>query len=138
MRQKSRCLITFFVTKQRIELNPGHIGFCNIGKMAARTFSHRLFRGGRVIRQWMMPESVVTPAVGLGIPLTVFHRKVDAVELAIEIPASRWFRTRAVWKSRIKDPSQFFYNDRSFGKGTCLQICVDVFLFYVYVMIFGE
>src|SRR5258705_7241974 len=86
----------------------------------------------------MMPESVVTPAVGLGILLTVFYRKVDAVELTIEIPASRWFLARAVWKSRIEDASQFFYYDRSLWKVACLQIRINVFLLDVDVMIFGE
>src|SRR5919197_1156642 len=86
----------------------------------------------------MMPEIEKPPAVGLGKALTVFHCDVHAVVLTVEIPVPRWFRPRPVWKSRIKDPSQFFYDDRSFWKLAGLQIRIDVSLFYVHVMIFGE
>src|SRR5580704_10782814 len=106
--------------------------------MAARTFGHRFFRGARSIRQWMMTESEKSPAVGLSKALAVFHRHVDAVVLAVEISTSGWFLTRAVWKSRIKNPGQFFYDDCSFWKLACLQIGIDVFLLDVNVMIFGE
>src|SRR5258706_9526870 len=86
----------------------------------------------------MMTESKETPSVGLGKLLTVFHGRVDAVVLAVEKPASRWFRTRAVRKSRIKNSSQFFYNDRSFGKGARLEIRVYASSLYIHMMIFGE
>src|SRR5580700_5164546 len=86
----------------------------------------------------MMAEGEEAPAIGIGKALTVFHRHVDAVVCAVEIPASGWFLTRAVWKSRVKNPGQFFYDDRSFRKLACLQISINVFLLDVYVMIFGE
>src|SRR5258708_39937862 len=60
--------------KDRIELNPCHVGACDIGEMAASTFGHRLFRGGLIVGQWVMPESEEPPAVGLSKTLTVFHR----------------------------------------------------------------
>ncbi len=61
-------------TKDWIELNPGHIGFGDIGEMAASTFGHRLFRGGLIVGQWVMSEREEAPAVGLGKTLAVFHR----------------------------------------------------------------
>ncbi len=62
------------VANHWIELNPGHVGFGDIGEMASRTFGHRRFRGSRRIWQWMMPEGEEAPAVGLGKTLAVFHR----------------------------------------------------------------
>src|SRR6201998_4182930 len=106
--------------------------------MAASTFGNRLFRGGLVGGQRVMPKSEEAPAVCFGKPLTVFDGQVDTVVLAIEIPPSGWFGARAVWKGRIKNSSQFFYNDCSFGKGACPQKRIDIFLFDVYMMIFGE
>src|SRR4029077_17359827 len=86
----------------------------------------------------MMPESEEAPVVGLSKLLTVFHRYVDTVVLAVKISTSGRFFPRAVRKLRIKNPRQLFYEDRSFGKGARLQIGIDVFLFDVHVMIFGE
>ncbi len=60
--------------KDWIELDPRHIGFGDIGDMASSTFGHRLFRGGLIVGQWVMPESEEPPAVGLSKTLTVFHR----------------------------------------------------------------
>src|ERR1700751_1344806 len=94
-------LLWVFVTKYRIELNPCYVGVCDIGEMASRTFGHRLFRGGLIVGQWVMPEGEEAPAVGLSKTLAVFHRFVDAVELAVEISPSGWFGARAVWKSRF-------------------------------------
>src|SRR5712664_878447 len=86
----------------------------------------------------MMPKSEEAPVVSLCKTLTVFYRHVDAVVRAIEVPASRRFLTRAVWERRVKNPGQFFYNDRSFWKLACLQIGINVFLLDVHVMVFGE
>jgi len=86
----------------------------------------------------MMPKSKEAPAVGLCKALTVFYCQVDAVVLAIEIPTSGWFLTRAVWESRVKNPGQFFYDDSSFWKLARLQIRINVFLLNIDVMIFGE
>src|SRR5215813_1173345 len=86
----------------------------------------------------MMPESEETPAVRLSKPLAVLHGKVNTVVLTVEISASRWFCTRAVWKSWLKNASEFFDNHRSFGKLTCLEICFNILLLNVDVMIFGK
>jgi hypothetical protein len=85
-----------------------------------------------------MPKSEETPPIRVSKLLTVFHRYVDAVVRAVKISTSGRFRTRAVGKLRIKNQRQLFYENRSFGKLACLQIGIDVFLFYVYVMVFGE
>src|SRR6266404_8160012 len=84
--------------------------------MASRTFAHRLFRGCLVIRQWMMPESEETPLVGLSKPLTVFHCYIDSVVLAIEKPASGWFRARPVWKCRFRTRVNSFTKTVPSGK----------------------
>src|SRR5258708_36975953 len=60
--------------KHWIELDPRHIGFGDIGDMASRTFGHRLFRGGLIVGQRVMPESEEAPAVGLSKTLAVFQR----------------------------------------------------------------
>src|SRR5258708_6484247 len=86
----------------------------------------------------MMPEREITPTVAIGEPLTVFYRDVDAVVRTGEVPASRLFLTRAVRERRFKDPSKLFYDDRSLGEGARFRVRIDVWLFYIYVMIFGE
>src|SRR5262249_26232922 len=91
-----RNLISLFVTKLRVELNPGHVGLCDARDMASRTYVRRLFRGGLVVGQWVMPEGEEPPAVSRSKPLTVFHRHVNAVVLTVEIPAPRWFGPRSV------------------------------------------
>src|SRR5215468_510311 len=86
----------------------------------------------------MMPEGEEAPVICLGEPLAVFHSNVNSVVLAVEISASGWFATRTVRKLRIKNASQFLYDDRAFGKFTCLQICINVLLLNIDVMIFGK
>src|SRR6266851_4096448 len=86
----------------------------------------------------MMTESKEAPSVGLGKFLIVFHGSVDAVVLAVEKPASRWFRTRAVRKSRTQKPGQFLNNEGSFWKGARLQVRIHVSSLYVDVVIFGK
>src|SRR5215469_4690060 len=103
--------------------------------MASCTFRRRLFCCRLVIRQGMMAEREETPAIGLGKALTVFYGQVDAVVRAVEESAPGWFLAGAVWESRIKDPREFFYDDRSFRKLTCLQIHINVFLLDVDVMV---
>src|ERR1051326_4425865 len=115
-------LISFFVTKQGIELNVRHVGLRHVGDMTSRTFADGPFLRSLVIRHRMMAECVVTPPVGVGILLTVFYRDVDTVVLAVEVSTSGRFGARAVWKLRIEDPSQFFYYDRSVWKVARLQI----------------
>src|SRR6266852_27647 len=86
----------------------------------------------------MMPEVEEAPAVGVRKSLAVLDGYVEAVELAVEIPPAGRFRPRAVRKRWIKNACQFFDDDGSFGKRTRLQIRIKVFLFNVYVMIFGK
>src|SRR4029450_12145760 len=85
-----------------------------------------------------MPKRKKAPVVGFGEALTVFDRYIDPVETAGEIPTPGGFCARAVWKSGVKNPVEFFYNDRSLWKVACFQIGINVFLLYVHVMVFGE
>ena len=85
-----------------------------------------------------MPESEESPAIRLSEPLAIFHRKVNPVVFAVEKASTGWFFPRAVRKSGVKNPSQFFYDDRSFGKGTRLQIRIYIFFLYLHVVIFGK
>src|SRR5262245_21111436 len=82
-----RTSIAWLVAKQRIELNPGHIGLRDVGDVAARALG-----GGRlccrlVVGHGMMAKREEAPPVRLGEALGVFHRHVDAVVLAVEEPA---------------------------------------------------
>src|SRR5580704_8475096 len=106
--------------------------------MAPCALGDRRFCGGLRIWQWMMPKSEEPPVVRLSETLAVFHCDVDAVVFAVEISPSGWFSTGTVRKRGIKDPSEFFYNDRPFGKGARLQVRIDVLLFYVDMMILRE
>src|SRR5215475_14179719 len=93
-------LLRVFVTQERIELNPRHVGFRDIGHMTPGTIAHGRFRGRLRIGQWVMPESEEAPAVGVWETLAVFHRCVNAVELAVEKSTSGGFLPRAVRKGR--------------------------------------
>jgi hypothetical protein len=62
---KSRHLVAWLVTKQQIELDPGHVGGGDIGDVATCTFGHRPFRGGLLVWHRMMPKSEEAPAVCL-------------------------------------------------------------------------
>lgn len=73
-----------------------------------------------------MPKCEEPPAVGLGKPLTVLHSYIDAVVHTVEVSAAGLLCTRATRKCGVKDPGEFFYNDRAFGKRPCLQIRIDV------------
>src|SRR5262250_1149898 len=86
----------------------------------------------------MMSEGEEPPAVRLSKALTIFDGYVNSVVLAVEISASRWFLTRSVGKSGIQNTSQFFYNDRSFRKLARLEICINILLLDVDVMIFRK
>src|SRR6266851_2296337 len=125
-------------TKHWIELNPCHIGLGDEGPMATSAFACRGFFSGLGVRQRMMPKIEKPPAVGLGKPLTVFDRYVETVELAVEIPSAGRFRPRAVRKRWIKNACQFFDDDGSFGEGTGLEVHVQVFLFDIDKVVFGE
>src|SRR5262245_38536801 len=86
----------------------------------------------------MMHESEEPPTIRFCKPLAVFHRHVDSVVLTIEKTASRWFSPRAIWKGRIENPGQFFHNHCAFGKGTRLQVGINILLLYVDMVIFQE
>src|SRR5882762_6584333 len=86
----------------------------------------------------MMPEVEEAPAVGVREPLAVLDGYVEAVELAGEIPPAGRFRPRAVRKRWIKNACQFFDDDGSFGEGTGLEAHVQVFLFDIDMVVFGE
>src|ERR1700758_1616711 len=131
-------LFRIFVTKYWIKLNPCHVSGGDIGDVASGTFGHGRFSRSLLIRQRIMAEGKKAPAVRLRKPLAVLDGKVNPVVLAVEKSATGWFFTRSVGKSWIKNASQLFYNDRSFGKRTRLQIGVNVFLLNVDVMIFGK
>src|SRR5262249_51343054 len=82
----------------------------------------------------MMAESEEPPAVGLRESLAVLHRHVDAVELAVEEPASGWLVARTVRERWTEHPSQLFHEDGSFGEGSGFQVRVDVSLLHVDVV----
>src|SRR5437763_13695786 len=105
--------------------------------MASGALGDRPFRGGLLVRQWMMPISEKTPAVRLFEALAVFYGHVDAVVRTVEITASGRFLTRAVWERWVKNPGQFFYYDRSFWGLACFQVCRTVVVLDIYVRIFA-
>src|SRR5262245_27745714 len=83
-----RSLISRLVAKQRIELNPREVRLRDIGNVAAGTLSRARLRRCLLVRHRMMAKSEEPPAIRLGESLAVLHRHVDAVELAVEEPAS--------------------------------------------------
>src|SRR5580693_5646262 len=111
-------LLRVFVTQERIELNPCHVGLGDVCDMATGTFGNGRLRCRLGIRQWMMAESEEAPAIRIREPLAVFDGRVDPVVGAVEEPASRWFCTRAVRESRTQHASQFLDDNGSLGKRT--------------------
>src|SRR5215510_2337390 len=83
-----RSLISRLVAEQRIELNPREVRLRDIGNVAAGTLSRARLRRCLLVRHRMMAKSEEPPAIRLGESLAVLHRHVDAVELAVEEPAS--------------------------------------------------
>src|SRR5262245_16980010 len=102
-------LIVGLVAKQRIELNPGHIGLRDVGDVASAALADRRFRRRLLVRHWVMAKGEKSPSVGLGKSLAVLHRHVDPVELAVEEPASGWFFARSVRKRRIEHAGQLLH-----------------------------
>src|SRR5262245_66536849 len=84
-------LITGRVAKQRIELNPGHIGLRDVGDVAPAALTDRRLRRRLLVRQWMVTEREEPPPIGFRESLAVLHRHVDPVERAVEEPAPRRF-----------------------------------------------
>src|SRR5262249_45582967 len=89
-------LIAGLVAEQRLYLNPCHTGLRVVGDVASAALADRRFRRRRGVRQRMVAEGEEAPSVGLGESLAILHRHVDAIELAVEEPASGWFLTRTV------------------------------------------
>src|SRR5262245_27956608 len=131
-------LVAGFVAKQRIELNPGHIGLRDVGDVASAALADRRLCRRVVVRQRMVAEGEEPPSVGLWKSLAVLHRHVDPVELAVEEPPSGWFLTRTVWKDWTEHARQLFHDDRSFGEHSGVQIRVDILLLHVDVVIFRK
>src|SRR5580693_7480259 len=131
-------LLRVFVTQERIELNPCHVGLGDVCDMATGTFGNGRLRCRLGIRQWMMAESEEAPAIRIREPLAVFDGRVDPVVDAVEEPTPRGLSSRTIREGRTQNASQFFNDDRSLGKRTRLQVRVDVFRLDVDVVIFGE
>src|SRR5262252_5943777 len=131
-------LIAGFVAKQRIELDPGHIGLRDVGDVTSAALADRRLRRRLLVWQWMVAKRVEPPAIGLGESLAVLHRHVDSIELAVEEPASGWLLARTVWKRRVEDACELFHENGSFGKRSGFQIRVDVLLLHVDVVIFRK
>src|SRR4029077_7454917 len=106
--------------------------------MAAGTLGCGGFLGPRRIGKRGMPEVKETPAVRCRKSLAIFDCHIHAVKFPVEISAARWFSARAVGKGRIENARQFLDEDGSFWKGTCLEVHVQVSLFDVDMVVFGE
>src|SRR4051794_7476584 len=65
-----------FVPKQRVELDIGHVGLCDVGDVAASTFARGPLGRRLVVRHRMMPESEEAPVVCTCKALAVFNRHV--------------------------------------------------------------
>src|SRR5215471_20496412 len=114
--QAQSMLFGVFIAKDGVELNPSHVG-CG-DKLLVTEGAHGCggFRSCLLIWQRMMSEREKAPTIGFGEPFTVFNSCVEPVVLAVEKPTSRRFFTRAIWKRRIKNSSEFLYNHRAFGE----------------------
>src|SRR5215468_6772536 len=126
------------VAENRVELHPGHVGLGDEGLVAAGAFGSRRFLGPRGVGERMMSEIEEAPAVRSSKSLAVFDRDIHAVVFAVEISSAGWFRARAVGKGRIENACQFLNKDCALGKGTGLEIHVQILFLDVDVVIFGE
>src|SRR5215471_13040753 len=124
------------IAENRVELHPGHIGLGDEGLVATGAFGRRGFLGPRRVGKRMMAEIEEAPAVRSSKSLAVFHGYIHAVVFAVEISPAGWFRARAVGKGGIENASQFLDEDGAFGKGTGLEVHVQIFLLDVDVVIF--
>src|SRR5215470_14414077 len=86
----------------------------------------------------MMSEIEEAPAIRCCEPFAVFHADIHAVVFTVEISSAGWLRARAVRKGWVEDASQFLDENGPFGKGTGLEVNVQVFLLDIDVVIFGE
>src|SRR5689334_12270186 len=85
-----------------------------------------------------MAEGEVAPPICPSEASLVFYRCINAVELALKIPAARGLISRAVRVSSFNIQYQFLHDERAFRKRTRLLICIEVRLFNVDVMKLGE
>src|ERR1051325_8647713 len=126
------------VSENWIELDPSHVCFGDKGHMAPGAFGCGGFFSPRRIRKWVMPEVEEAPSIRCSKSLAVFYGDIHAVEFAVEISSTGRFGTRTVGKGRIENARQFLDEDGSFGEGTGLEVHVEIFLFDVDVVVFGE
>src|SRR5262245_19629363 len=115
-------LVARLVPKQRIELDPRHVGLRDVGNVAAAAFADGRLRRSGLVWPWVVAEGEEPPAVGLRESFAVLDRHVDAVELAVEEAAAGWFLARTVRKRWSEQARQLFHEDGSFRKDTGLQI----------------
>src|SRR4029453_16559455 len=72
-------LVPRLVAKQWIELNPGHIGLCDVGDVAACTLGGGRLRRCLVVRHGMVAKREEAPAVSLGESLAVLHGHIAEI-----------------------------------------------------------
>src|SRR6201984_3375042 len=106
--------------------------------MAVATFGCRGFFSPFSIGKRVMPEVEKSPPVRCSKPLAIFYRYIHAVVFAVEISSTGWVSARAVREGRIAHARQLLDEDGPFGKGTGLEVRVQVFLLDVDMVVFGE
>src|SRR5580658_1348766 len=109
-------LFRVFVTQERIELNPRHVGLGNVCEVATRTIGDGGLRCRFGIWQFVMAESEESPAICIREPLAVFDSRVNSVVGAVEEATPRGLCSRTIREGRTQNASQFFNDDRSLGK----------------------
>src|SRR6516225_3036713 len=103
------------VSKNWIELDPGHVCLGDKGHVAAGALGHRCFFCRFGIRKRVVAEVEEAPAISCGESLAVFHGHVHAVVFTVEISSPRRFGARTIREGGIQDPGYLLYDDRSLG-----------------------
>src|SRR5215470_10528740 len=85
-----------------------------------------------------MSEVDKTPSIRCSESLAIFNRDIHAVVFAVEVSSAGWFRARAVGKGGIENARQLLNEDGTFGKGTNLEVRVQILFLDINVVIFGE
>src|SRR6476661_6086701 len=99
------------ITEDRVELDPGHIGFRDEGLVAASALGWRSFFVPLSLVKWVISEVEKSPAIRRRKPLAIFHGHIHAVIFTVEISSSGWFRARAVGEGGVKNARQFLDED---------------------------